>query len=170
MSSINFIPKTTTLANFLPNINIPPLRPYYLTANIPPPKIQQNYQNLTRQIPRKPSLYGAGQRKYNFHKKFQIGTTTTFNGYTNVSGRPPTPPPRRRHLSPFQPLAPPRNHHNFHHHPHPHQYNHHHHHHYQNNTNNLPTLMSLNPFHHPPRHHTRSFHQAQHFHPNQHHP
>ena len=67
-------------SNYLPNINIPPLRPYYLTANIPPPKIQPNFQNLVRQIPRKPSLYGAGQRKYNFHKKFQTGTTTTFNG------------------------------------------------------------------------------------------
>ncbi|CAF1486663.1 unnamed protein product, partial [Rotaria sordida] len=87
-------------SNYLPNINIPPLRPLYLTPNIPPPKVQQNYQNLIRQIPRKPSLYGAGQRKYNSYKKFQIGTTTTFNGYTNITGIPPTPAPRRRNFPP----------------------------------------------------------------------
>ncbi|CAF1312192.1 unnamed protein product [Rotaria sordida] len=168
MSSINFIPKTS---NYLPNINIPPLRPYYLTANIPPPNIQPNYQNLTRQIPRKPSLYGAGQRKYNSYKKFQTGTTTTFNGYTNLTGIPPIPPPRRRQLPPSSsPYRHNYHHHNHHNHNyHPSHYNRQYHHH-QNNINNLPTLMSLNPFHLPSHHHTRSFHQAQHFHPNQHQP
>ncbi|CAF4972371.1 unnamed protein product, partial [Rotaria sp. Silwood1] len=42
--------------------------------------------HLTQQVQRKPALYGAGQRKYNNFHKFQTGTTTTFNGYTNYNG------------------------------------------------------------------------------------
>ncbi|CAF5195073.1 unnamed protein product, partial [Rotaria sp. Silwood1] len=33
--------------------------------------------------------------------------------------------------------------------------------------NNLPSLLSINPFHLPSRHHTRTYHQAQQFHPHQ---
>jgi hypothetical protein len=36
----------------------------------------------------KPSLFGGGQRKYNQFKKFQTGTTTTWSGYTNFTGKP----------------------------------------------------------------------------------
>ncbi|CAF3690455.1 unnamed protein product [Rotaria sp. Silwood1] len=122
-----------------------------------------------QQIPRKPSLYGAGQRKFNHFKRFQTGTTTTFNGYTNITGFPQTIiPPRpapRRHPPPTS-SSPYYHQHN--HHPH-HQYYNHHHYPHQNfniNTNNLPSLLSINPFHLPPRHHTRTYHQAQQFHPN----
>ncbi|CAF4798536.1 unnamed protein product, partial [Rotaria sp. Silwood2] len=85
------------------------------------PKIPPTCQHIVQQIPRKPSLYGAGQRKYNFFKKFQTGTTTTFNGYTNITGIPPTIiPPRsapHHHLPRPPPPSPPRFHHNHHHHP-----------------------------------------------------
>ncbi|CAF4921323.1 unnamed protein product, partial [Rotaria sp. Silwood1] len=36
----------------------------------------------------KPSLYGGGQRKHNYLNKFQAGTTTTWSGYTNFTGKP----------------------------------------------------------------------------------
>ncbi|CAF5197028.1 unnamed protein product, partial [Rotaria sp. Silwood1] len=35
-----------------------------------------------------------------------------------------------------------------------------------NNTQNLPSLLDLNPFHLPSRHNTRTFTTAQHYHPN----
>ncbi|CAF4809561.1 unnamed protein product [Rotaria sp. Silwood1] len=35
----------------------------------------------------KPSLYRAGQRKQNYLHKFQAGTTTTWSGYTNFTGK-----------------------------------------------------------------------------------
>ena len=85
MSSITITPRSyaaTTTSN-LPIINVPTFRPAYLNPNPPPPQIQHTYQNLGRQIQLKPSLYGAGLRKYNDFHKFQIGTTTTFNS-TNI--------------------------------------------------------------------------------------
>ncbi|CAF4636020.1 unnamed protein product, partial [Rotaria sp. Silwood2] len=36
----------------------------------------------------KPSLYGTGQHKQNYLHKFQAGTTTTWSGYTNFTGKP----------------------------------------------------------------------------------
>ncbi|CAF3760823.1 unnamed protein product [Rotaria sp. Silwood1] len=174
MSSITILPPTTTsyssaASSNLPNINIPPLRPSYLSSNIPSPNIPPTYHHLVQQIPRKPSLYGAGQRKFNHFKRFQTGTTTTFNGYTNITGFPQTIiPPRpapRRHPPPTS-SSPYYHQHN--HHPHHQYYNHHHYPHqsFNINTNNLPSLLSINPFHLPPRHHTRTYHQAQQFHPN----
>ncbi|CAF1438996.1 unnamed protein product, partial [Rotaria sordida] len=44
--------------------------------------------NLANHKPVKPSLYGGGQRKYNHLHKFQTGTTTTWSGYTNYTGKP----------------------------------------------------------------------------------
>ncbi|CAF5172449.1 unnamed protein product, partial [Rotaria magnacalcarata] len=112
MSSITFVPRATTTTSYqgpsysaattanLPNINIPPMRPAYLNPNPVPRPIQPTYQQLNQQVQRKPALYGAGQRKYNPFHKFQTGTTTTFNGYTNITGAhqaniPPRPAPRR---------------------------------------------------------------------------
>ncbi|CAF4083023.1 unnamed protein product, partial [Rotaria sp. Silwood1] len=120
MSSITITPRTTpsylsATSTNLPNINIPPMRPLYLISNRPTSQQQPTYQNLGPQVPRKPSLYGAGQRKYNNFKKFQIGTTTTFNGYTSITGIPPAiipPRPAPRHHLP--PPPPPRYHHNHH--------------------------------------------------------
>jgi len=98
MSSITFTP--STLTSNLPIITVPTLRPAYLS---PTPLIRPTpptYQHLQQQIPRRPALYGAGQRKYSDFHKFQVGTTTTFNGYTNITGDrrvnlPPTPHPHR---------------------------------------------------------------------------
>ncbi|CAF1572616.1 unnamed protein product, partial [Rotaria sordida] len=84
--------------------------------------------------------------------KRKTGTTTTFNGYTNFSGTrttnlPPPPPPRRN----LPPPPPPRT--IYHHNPYHNNYNnryYHHRHHYNNNfnnTQNLPSLLDLNPFH-----------------------
>ncbi|CAF3751335.1 unnamed protein product [Rotaria sp. Silwood1] len=44
--------------------------------------------SLANHKPAKPSLYGGGQRKYNHLHKFQVGTTTTWSGYTNYTGKP----------------------------------------------------------------------------------
>jgi hypothetical protein len=145
------------------------MRPAYLNPNPLPQQIQHTYQNLGRQFQVKPSLYGAGQRKYNnnFHK-FQIGTTTTFNGYTNITGFrptniPPRPAPRR-----LPPQPTPTYQHNEHtptytynqqHYPQQNYYN--------DNNNNLPSLFDINPFHTPSRHNTRTYHQAQQYNPNQ---
>ncbi|CAF5193376.1 unnamed protein product, partial [Rotaria sp. Silwood1] len=41
------------------------------SSNIPSPNIPPTYHHLVQQIPRKPSLYGAGQRKFNHFKRFQ---------------------------------------------------------------------------------------------------
>src|SRR4051812_35801394 len=78
-------------------INHTSVHPSYLNTNPAPSNNLQLYQHLVQQIPRKPSLYGVGQRKFNNLYKFQKGTTTTFNGYTNYTGGrsqhslPPTP-------------------------------------------------------------------------------
>lgn len=104
----------------------------------------------------KPSLYGAGQRKYNNLNKFQTGTTTTFGGYTNMTGHrhhnlPPAPRPR---------LNPPPSHHHNHHHIPRHQHS--------SNNNNNNIYNNNNPYHAPPRHNTRSYYHAQLYHPNHH--
>ena len=138
------------------------MRPAYLNPNAPPRQLQYTYQDLGRQIQVKPSLYGAGQRKYNNFHKFQIGTTTTFNGYTNITGFrptniPPRPAPRRLPVQqpPTYPYAQQ-------YYPQQQQNN--------NNSNNLPSLFDINPFHAPSRHNTRTYHQAQQYNPNlQHH-
>jgi hypothetical protein len=170
MSSITFPPRTTSESlNRLPNINIPTFRPAYLTSNIPTPIIPPTYQHLNQQVQRKPALYGAGQRKYNNFHKFQTGTTTTFDGYTNITGIrpsniPPRPAPRRL------PLPPPTYQFN----PHYHQqqnYNNNYNNYYNDNNNNknLPSLFDINPFHLPSQHNTRTFNHAQQYHPNQQH-
>ncbi|CAF2913023.1 unnamed protein product [Rotaria sp. Silwood2] len=167
MSSITIIPQpttyATTTANNLPNINLPPMRPLYLQPYAPQQQQPPTYHHLKQQIQPKPMLYGSNHRKQNYLHKFQTGTTTTFNGYTNFSGTrttnlPPPPPPRTI----------------YHHNPYHNNYNnryYHHRHHYNsnfNNTQNLPSLLDLNPFHLPPRHNTRTFTTAQHYHPNHH--
>ncbi|CAF1681044.1 unnamed protein product, partial [Rotaria magnacalcarata] len=196
MSSITYLPRTTastsyatTTTNNLPNINIPLMRPAYLNPNPLPPQIQHTYQNLGRQIQVKPSLYGAGQRKYNnnFHK-FQIGTTTTFNGYTNITGFrptniPPRPAPRRLPPQPTptyqrpqptptyqRPQHTPTYQHLQHTPTYPYNQQHYHQQNYyndNNNNNNLPSLFDINPFHAPSRHNTRTYNQAQQYNPNQ---
>ncbi|CAF4655992.1 unnamed protein product, partial [Rotaria sp. Silwood2] len=177
MSSITIIPQpttyATTTANNLPNINLPPMRPLYLQPYAPQQQQPPTYHHLKQQIQPKPMLYGSNHRKQNYLHKFQTGTTTTFNGYTNFSGTrttnlPPPPPPRRN----LPPPPPPRT--IYHHNPYHNNYNnryYHHRHHYNNNfnnTQNLPSLLDLNPFHLPSRHNTRTFTTAQHYHPNHH--
>ncbi|CAF3795350.1 unnamed protein product [Rotaria sp. Silwood1] len=129
-------------------------------------------------VQRKPALYGAGQRKYNNFHKFQTGTTTTFNGYTNYNGSnninlPPTPAPRQ-----YLPPTPFYNNNNryqqqqnyhynrYNNYRRPNFYNNNN---YNNNIKNLPSLLDINPFHLPSEHNTRSFHHAQQYHPNQQH-
>jgi len=170
MSSITITTPTysSTLSSNLPNINIPPMRPAYLSSNPLIRPTPPDYQHLKQQIQNKPSLYGAGQRKYNNLHKFQTGTTTTFNGYTNVTGY-------RQH----QNLTPLPHHRNF---PSNNNYNNNHYQnnpyqnqqHYQNNNNNnnnnnnryIPSLLEINPFHAPSRHNTRSNYHAQLYNPN----
>jgi hypothetical protein len=165
MSSITFTPSTysSTLTSNLPIITVPHLRPAYLSPTPlirPPPP---TYQHLQQQIPRRPNLHGAGQRKYSDFFKFQAGTTTTFNGYTNINGdrrvnQQPTPRPRRN------PPTFNNNNNNYQHYNnnrpqqqqhYPHQPFHH-----------LPSLMGLDPYHLPSRRQSRSFNHAQHYHPN----
>ena len=174
MSSITITPRSyaaTTTSN-LPIINVPTFRPAYLNPNPPPPQIQHTYQNLGRQIQLKPSLYGAGLRKYNDFHKFQIGTTTTFNGYTNITGSrhinlPPIPASRRNLPAPTY------NNNNNNHYQGPTNYNRYNYHQQNNNNNvninNLPSLLDINPFHLPSQHNTRTYHHAQQYHPNQQH-
>ncbi|CAF2851769.1 unnamed protein product, partial [Rotaria sp. Silwood2] len=183
MSSITIIPRTysSTTSSNLPNINIPPMRPAYLNPIPPPRSIPPTYQHMVQQVQRKPALYGAGQRKYNHFHKFQIGTTTTFNGYTNYNGTnninlPPIPVPRRN-LPPV-PLYNNNNNNNnnyqqrnynynrYNNYRRPNYYNNNN---INNNTKNLPSLLDINPFHLPSEHNTRSFHHAQQYHPNQQH-
>ncbi|CAF3568946.1 unnamed protein product, partial [Rotaria socialis] len=183
MSSITYLPRTTastsyatttTTTNNLPNINIPSMRPAYLNPNPLPQQIQHTYQNLGRQFQVKPSLYGAGQRKYNnnFHK-FQIGTTTTFNGYTNITGFRPTNIPPRPAPRPAPRRLPPQPTPTYQHNEHTPTYTYNQQHYpqqnyYNDNNNNLPSLFDINPFHTPSRHNTRTYHQAQQYNPNQH--
>ncbi|CAF5048091.1 unnamed protein product, partial [Rotaria sp. Silwood1] len=177
MSSITIVPNPTTYAattaNNLPNINLPPMRPLYLQPYAPRQQQPPTYHHIKQQIQLKPMLNGSNHRKQNYLHKFQTGTTTTFNGYTNFSGTrttnlPPPPPPRRN----LPPPPPPRT--IYHHNPYHNNYNnryYHHRHHYNNNfnnTQNLPSLLDLHPFHLPPPQHTRSFINAQHYHPNHH--
>ena len=146
MSSINFEP--SYLSTLTSNINIPPMRPAYLSSK---PLIRPSpptYQHLNQQIPRRPSLYGAGQRKFNDYHRFQQGTTTTFNGYTHMAGH-------RNNNNSFPPNTYPR------HRPY---------YHYNNNNNNnmrhnLPTLFDQNPHYTPSRHSARSHYHAQLYHP-----
>ncbi|CAF4106589.1 unnamed protein product [Adineta steineri] len=180
MSSITIIPRSyaSTTSSNLPNINIPPMRPAYLNPKPAPRTIPPTYQHLTQQVQRKPALYGAGQRKYNNFHKFQTGTTTTFNGYTNYNGSnninlPPTPAPRQ-----YLPPTPFYNNNNryqqqqnyhynrYNNYRRPNFYNNNN---YNNNIKNLPSLLDINPFHLPSEHNTRSFHHAQQYHPNQQH-
>ncbi|CAF5225705.1 unnamed protein product, partial [Rotaria magnacalcarata] len=145
------------------------MRPAYLNPNPVPRPIQPTYQQLNQQVQRKPALYGAGQRKYNPFHKFQTGTTTTFNGYTNITGArqaiiPPRPAPRRFIPQQQQPSY------QYPQQQYPQQnYNNYNNNHYNNNTNNLPALLNLNPSHLPPQQHTRSFQHAQQYNPNQQH-
>ncbi|CAF4489283.1 unnamed protein product, partial [Rotaria sp. Silwood2] len=181
MSSITIIPRTysSTTSSNLPNINIPPLRPAYLNPNPIPRTIPPTYQHIVQQIQRKPALYGSGQRKYNNFHKFQIGTTTTFNGYTNYNGSnninvPPIPAPRRN----LPPIPPYNNNNNNSNRYQQQNYNYNRYNNYRknnfynnnnnnNNARNLPSLLDINPFHLPSQHNTRSLHHAQQYHPNQ---
>ncbi|CAM4985570.1 unnamed protein product, partial [Rotaria socialis] len=117
---------------------------------------------------------GAGQRKYNnnFHK-FQIGTTTTFNGYTNITGFRPTNIPPRPAPRPAPRRLPPQPTPTYQHNEHTPTYTYNQQHYpqqnyYNDNNNNLPSLFDINPFHTPSRHNTRTYHQAQQYNPNQH--
>ncbi|CAF3817528.1 unnamed protein product [Rotaria sordida] len=155
MASITIISTTTSSSsNYHPNINIPPIRPLYLLPNSPHQQNPPSYHHLIRQIPKKTSLYGAGQRKYNNFKKFQPGTTTTFSGYTNMTGN------RQINLPPSS----------YHHNNNKSHYNSHYnrYHHQQNNNyiRNLPSLLDTNSFHFPSHHNTRKYNHAQQYNPN----
>ncbi|CAF2802272.1 unnamed protein product [Rotaria sp. Silwood2] len=181
MSSITITPKpityaTTTTSN-LPIINLPPMRPLYLQSKLPPQQQQPSYHHLKQQIQHKPMLYGSNTRKQNYLHKFQTGTTTTFNGYTNFLGTrttnlPPTPLPRHNLPPPPPPCT---TYHHNHHYNHYNRLNNNRYYQYRRyynnnikytNTQNLPSLLELNPFHLPSSQHTRSFNNAQQFHPN----
>ncbi|CAF4674239.1 unnamed protein product [Rotaria sp. Silwood2] len=141
MSSITIIPTTTiSSSNYHPIINIPPMHPSYLLPNFPHQQNPPSYHHLVQQIPKKTSLYGAGQRKYNNFNKFQTGTTTTFSGYTNMTGN------RQINLPPI--LAP-------HCHLPPSSSSYHHQQQNNNYIQNLPSLLDTNPFHFPSHHNTR---------------
>ena len=145
--------------------------PLYMTPNQPASIIPLSYQHLARQAPQRPALYGAGQRKYNHLHKFQTGTTTTFNGYTNITGQrhqhaPPVPPPRRNPPMPMQ-----RQHNNYYHRQ---QYNRPNYHYQPRRFNNdfhqnIQPLLNFNQYDRPSRHNTRSYHHAQQYHPQQQH-
>src|SRR5271167_4278136 len=64
-----------------------------------------HHLQIVSHVNSKPLLYGTMQRKQSFHHKLQPGTTTTFSGYTNVTGLPPRL--TRRHEV-RQPLLPTR--------------------------------------------------------------
>ncbi|CAF2997955.1 unnamed protein product, partial [Rotaria sp. Silwood2] len=152
MSSITIIPTTTiSSSNYHPIINIPPMHPSYLLPNFPHQQNPPSYHHLVQQIPKKTSLYGAGQRKYNNFNKFQTGTTTTFSGYTNMTGN------RQINLPPI--LAP-------HCHLPPSSSSYHHQQQNNNYIQNLPSLLDTNPFHFPSHHNTRKYHHAQQYNPN----
>ncbi|CAF0829864.1 unnamed protein product [Adineta steineri] len=166
MSSITITPSyASTLSSTNTNnnnnyINVPRYVPPHLSSNTFTHNNPPNYLSLRPQIPQKPSLYGAGQRKYNNYHKFQTGTTTTFSGYTNVNSR--------HHNNNFTPIPPSRQYHN---------YNNNNHYNNNNNNNrnhyNAPSLMNHNNNNHhyqtPSRHNTRSYYNAQTYHPqNQH--
>lgn len=107
MSSISFIPSYSSIVgnnNNNNNINIPAFRPAYLSPRRSIRPTPPSYQHLVARVNPRPTLYGAHQRKNNFLHKFQAGSTTTFNGYTNIrhNNRAPTPPPRRQRLGPQQ--------------------------------------------------------------------
>ncbi|CAF4778253.1 unnamed protein product, partial [Rotaria sp. Silwood2] len=61
----------------------------HISENRPPPKTIPSYIHLRPHINnnKKPNLYNAGQRKNSHpYRKFQTGSTTTFSGYTNITG------------------------------------------------------------------------------------
>ena len=163
MSSINFEP--SYLSTLTSNINIPPMRPAYLSSK---PLIRPSpptYQHLNQQIPRRPALYGAGQRKFNDYHRFQQGTTTTFNGYTNMTGH------RNNNNNNFPPNTYPRHRQNYHYNNDNHNNHQYHHQHYNNNNdnmhnNNLPSLADENSYYPPSRHNARSHYHAQLYNPN----
>ncbi|CAF4968529.1 unnamed protein product [Rotaria sp. Silwood1] len=164
MSSITIIPTTTSSSsNYHPNINILPMHPSYLLPNFPHQQNPPSYPHLVQPIPKKTSLYGARHRKYNNFNKFQTGTTTTFSGYTNMTGN------RQINLRPIPAphcyLPPPSS--SYHHNNNNSHYNRYHHQQQNNNyIQNLPSLLDTNPFHFPSHHNTRKYNHAQQYNPN----
>ena len=161
--------------NYHPNINIPAMRPAHLSSNPLIHPLPPNYHHIMPRAQQKPSLYGAGQRKYdNFHK-FQTGTTTTFNGYTNITGQrnlPPIPAPRR-HIPSFNAYHHQNNYNNNNNNNNIYHQNHYNnrntyrnfHRYNNNNIQNLPSLLNIDPYHAPNRYNVRSFNHAQQYHP-----
>ena len=163
MSSISY---STALTSNI--IDIPKIIPAHLSSNHLIRPCPPNYQHLKQQV--KPSLYGAGQRKYNDNYKLQQGTTTTFNGYTNFTGRrAPLPLPRHYHYNNNNQNdnVNVRYDNNFKQNDNVNRYNHYK---QDNNVNHhdMQPLMNLNPYHLPSDRHTRSFYNAQQFHPGYH--
>jgi hypothetical protein len=135
------------------------MRPAYLSARPAPQRVEPMYQHLVPRAQMKPSLYGYNNRKFSPFRRFQIGTTTTFNGYTNVethNTRPPMPPPRQhRHTTPSRSYpAPPRPPARLPPTPSPYY--------------RVSSVFEPNTYQHPHRRDTRTYTHAQQFHPQQH--
>ncbi|CAF3137656.1 unnamed protein product [Rotaria sp. Silwood2] len=96
-----------------------------------------SYIHLCPHVNKKPNLFGATQRKHSHpYHKFQTGSTTTFSGYTNITGTFTKPNHQIHNVQPKSQL-------------------------HSNNTNDIRPLMSINCFQEPPIKNRRTLQHAE---------